>query len=109
MKFRICMMTAALAFGAAAAQAQQNSCPAGSATLGVPNRDMATQDACRMAVDVFQYLAPQLGLALTGGNPTLGQGGVLGGLGHFAAEARVNAFAGDIPQIQDFPTPAYTG
>ncbi len=96
------------AFGATA-QAQQNTCPAGTTNLGVPDRDRATQDACQMAVDVFQYLAPQLGIALTGGNPTLGQGGVLGGLGHFVAEARVNAIAGDIPQIQNFPTPSYNG
>lgn len=62
-----------------------------------------------MAVDVFQYIAPQLGIALTGGNATLGQGGTLGGLGHFTVEARGNAIAGDVPQIQNFPTPGYNG
>ena len=47
------------------------------------------QSACRtpaqQAVDVFQFMAPQLGLALAGGNATLGQGGALGGFGHFAS------------------------
>ena len=31
----------------------------------------AIHDACTQAVDVYQFLAPQLGLALTGGNATL--------------------------------------
>lgn len=91
------------------ARAQQNVCPPGTTNLGIPDQARATQDACQMAVDVFQYIAPQLGIAMTGGNPTLGQGGVLGGLGHFAVEVRGNAIAGDIPQIQNFPTPSYNG
>jgi len=33
------------------------------------------QDACQQAFDVYQFMAPQLGLALTGGNATAGQGG----------------------------------
>ena len=62
-----------------------------------------------MAVDVFQVMAPQLGLALAGGNATLGQGGTLGGPGHFSIGIRGNVFNGDLPQVQDFPTPATTG
>lgn len=58
---------------------------------------LVAQDACQQAYDVYQLLAPQLGLALTGGNATAGQGGVLGGLGHFSVGARVNAFGGLIP------------
>lgn len=58
---------------------------------------LIAQDACQQAYDVYQLLAPQLGLALTGGNATAGQGGVLGGLGHFSVGARVNAFGGLIP------------
>lgn len=89
---------------------QPNTCPPGTVNnLGIPDRDRATQDACQMAVDVFQYLAPQLGIALTGGNATLGQGGALGGLGHFAVELRGNAIAGDLPQIQNFPQPSTNG
>jgi len=110
MKFRVSTIVAFLTLGAAAAQAQQNACPPGTTNgLGIPDQARATQDACQMAVDVFQYLAPQLGLALTGGNPTLGQGGTLGGIGHFTVEVRGNALAGDLPQVQNFPTPSYNG
>jgi hypothetical protein len=58
---------------------------------------LIAQDACQQAYDVYQLLAPQLGLALTGGNATAGQGSVLGGLGHFSIGVRVNAFGGLIP------------
>jgi hypothetical protein len=58
---------------------------------------LIAQDACQQAYDVYQLLAPQLGLALTGGNATAGQGSVLGGLGHFSVGARVNAFGGLLP------------
>lgn len=70
--------------------AQANSCAVG-----------LTQDACQKAVDVFQYVAPQLGTAITGGNATLGQGGALGGLGHFSLGLRVNAVRGSLPQVDD--------
>ena len=36
--------------------------PAGDrATAGIPDQARASQDACQMAVDVFQFMAPQLG------------------------------------------------
>ena len=69
---------------------------------------LVTQDACQKAIDLLQYMAPQLGIALTGGNAILGQGGTLGGLGHFAIEARANLLAGTLPRIADF-TPVVTG
>lgn len=82
--------------------AQANSCPTGgTATL--------TQDACQMAVDVFQFMAPQLGVAMTGGNATLGRGGALGGLPHFTIGVRGNILSGDVPSVDAFPTPASTG
>ena len=31
------------------------------------------QDACQQAYDLFQFMAPQLGVAVAGGNATLGQ------------------------------------
>jgi hypothetical protein len=110
MKVRSLLVTALGLLVASTASAQQpNKCPPGSVNLGIPDRDRATQDACQMAVDVFQYIAPQLGLSLVGGNATLGQGGALGGLGHFTVELRANAIAGDLPQIQNFPTPGTNG
>ena len=62
-----------------------------------------------MALDVFDLMAPQLGLALTGGNATLGQGGTLGGPGHFSIGLRANVFSGDLPEVTDFPTPSLVG
>ncbi len=82
----------------AGAQTVTNSCAPG-----------ASQDACQMAVDVFQLLSPQLGLALAGGNAVLGSGSTLGGPGHFSIGVRANAFQGDLPSIGDFPAPSTTG
>ncbi|MBC7671523.1 MAG: hypothetical protein H7247_03805 [Polaromonas sp.] len=97
----------------ASASALANTCPSGtSSTIGgftVPDRSRASQDACQMAVDVFQFMAPQLGLALAGGNATLGAGSTLGGLGHFSVGLRANVFNGDLPQIGSFPTPGTNG
>ena len=90
----------------AGAQSVQTSCPAGTSALD-PARQ--TQDACQMALDVFDLMAPQLGLALTGGNATLGQGGNLGGPGHFSIGLRGNVFSGDIPKVNDFPTSSPAG
>lgn len=64
----------------------------------------ATEDARQQANDVFQYMAPQLGLALTGGSPTLGQAKLAGGLGHFSLGVRGNALAGHLPQVDQFQT-----
>src|SRR5919204_6253244 len=62
---------------ARALPAQSSQCPSGT------NQQRATQDACQQSIDLFKYMVPQLGIAITGGNATLGQGGALGGLGHF--------------------------
>ncbi len=64
----------------------------------------ATEDARQQAHDVFQYMAPQLGLAIAGGSPTLGSPSVLGGLGHFSIGVRGNALAGHLPQVDQFQT-----
>lgn len=72
-------------------------CPTGT---NIPTR--VAQDACQQAYDVYQFMAPQLGAALVGGNATLGQGSTLGGLGHFSVGVRGNAFKGDLPDVQNF-------
>jgi hypothetical protein len=90
----------------AGAQSVPGSCPAGASALDPAQR---TQDACQIALDVFDLMAPQLGLALTGGNATLGQGGNLGGPGHFSIGLRGNVFSGDVPRVNDFPTSSPTG
>jgi hypothetical protein len=75
---------------AAAQQPYQDKCPPA---------DQVTQDACAKAVDLFRYLAPQLGTAIAGGNPILGGSGTLGGLGHVSFGVRVNVVGGDLPRV----------
>lgn len=92
--------------GAAVAGAQSPSCPGGA--LG--SVALTTQDACQKTVDLFQYMAPQLGGAITGGNATLGQGGALRGIGHFSVGIRVNVIQGSVPKITEAgTTPVPTG
>src|SRR5215831_20195298 len=69
---------------------------------------LIAQDVCQQAYDVYQLIAPQLGLALTGGNATAGQGSVLGGLGHFSVGVRVNAFGGLFPNTSGSGYPVST-
>src|SRR6266550_862235 len=87
--------------------AQSPQCPiTGTATEQARRR--ATQDACQQAIDLFNYMVPQLGIAITGGNATLGQGGALGGLGHFTVGLRGNVLRGNVPQV-DRVTVSTTG
>lgn len=104
MKARLLVSFTAIALAATSAGAQVDTqrCPPGTVNgLGVPDQTRASQDACQKAIDLFKYMAPQLGTAITGGNATLGQGGSLGGLGHFSVGLRVNAVQGSLPQVQD--------
>ncbi|HJP60006.1 MAG TPA: hypothetical protein VJ865_08400, partial [Gemmatimonadaceae bacterium] len=77
------------------AQTPDAQCP------GSTSAQQVSQDACQKAIDLFRYLAPQLGTSIAGGNATLGQGGNLGGLGHFSAGLRVNAVQGSLPQFEN--------
>ncbi|MEX1187122.1 MAG: hypothetical protein WEA80_11085 [Gemmatimonadaceae bacterium] len=101
----VVLASAVLAAPVAAQQANPDAqCPPGSTdSFGIPDQQRATQDACQKAIDLFRYMAPQLGTAVAGGAPTLGQGGPTGGLGHFSIGVRVNAVMGKLPQIQDVP------
>src|ERR1700682_6533110 len=112
MKAGLFVLFAAVAFGATLVEAQgvdTQRCPPGTVNgLGVPDQTRASQDACQKAIDLFKYMAPQLGVSITGGNATLGQGSSLGGLGHFSIGLRVNAVQGSLPQVQNV-TPAVTG
>jgi hypothetical protein len=58
------------------------------------------QDACQKAIDLLNYMTPQLGTLIAGGNATIGQGGTLGGLGHFALSVRANAMRASLPDIE---------
>jgi hypothetical protein len=91
MKARLLAAGLLVAAGANVAGAQSSQCAAGT-----------TQDACQKSVDLFQFMAPQLGTSIAGGNAQLGQGGTLGGLGHFAIGVRANVIQGTIPDPQNF-------
>lgn len=95
---------------ATAVQAQATDCPAPVTTPITPGQfgQNASRDICLRTKDVFQLLAPQLGVSMTGGNPVLGQGGTLGGLGHFTVEARAIVVMGDIPSLGNWPAPSTT-
>jgi hypothetical protein len=77
-------------------------CPAGTM------QQRATQDACQKAIDTFRFLAPQLGIAITGGSATLGQGTAFGGIGKFSLGVRANLIPGRIPRV-DLVTPSPLG
>lgn len=84
-------------------------CPPGSAdALGMPDNTRISQDACQKAIDLFQYVAPQLGLAVTGGSAILGRPAPAGGFGHFSLGVRGNVFRGHLPEIANF-TPSAQG
>ena len=73
-----------------AAQGVSPQCPPGTTTPSGPDNTRSAQDACQKAIDLFQYMAPQLGALLAGGNATQGLTGTLGGLGHMVIGVRVN-------------------
>ncbi|MBA3657815.1 MAG: hypothetical protein H0W69_10745, partial [Gemmatimonadaceae bacterium] len=99
----------AVTASSASAQGISSQCPAGSTGFGgVPDQKRAAQDACQKSIDLFQYMAPQLGVLVAGGNATLGQGGTLGGLGKFSAGLRVNALQGSLPDV-DLVVPGVNG
>ena len=78
-----------------AAQGRAPVCPTGTI------EQETAANACELGVDLFRYMAPQLGTAIAGGNATLGQGGSLGGLGRFALGVRANAVFGSLPNIDE--------
>lgn len=94
----VVMTAAAVALAAARPVRAQTACPGGAQGSAA----QVSQDGCQQAVDVFQYMAPQLGAAIAGGNATLGQGGTLGGFPHFSIGLRANAVMGTLPQVDQF-------
>jgi hypothetical protein len=73
------------------AQTTSGSCAASPATL-------SGADACRKALDLFAFVMPQVGVALSSGNPVLGEGGTLGGWGKRAISVRATAVDGFLPK-----------
>ena len=54
---------------------------------------------CTAAVDATRAIHPFLGILISGGNPVLGSGSALGGLGRFSVTARVNAVEVTLPRL----------
>jgi hypothetical protein len=63
-------------------------------------------DACQKVADLFNYMNMQLGTWVAGGNPTLGQGGSLGGLGHVSVGVRANVMKATIPSVDEIAVQA---
>lgn len=85
------LVTPTLRPHALAAQTTSGACAASPATL-------SGADACRKALDLFAFVMPQVGVALSGGNAVLGEGGTLGGWGKRAIAIRVTAVDGMLPK-----------
>jgi len=85
----------AVAPSVAAAQAQPVTC---AITGPIAVRGYAA-DACQKAVDLFSFIMPQFGQALTGGGAILGTANTLGGLGKFSLNLRVSAVEGRVPDV----------
>lgn len=54
-------------------------------------------DVCQKGRDLFSFLVPQVGVALSGGNVILGEGGTLGGWSKRILQLRVTAVDGRVP------------
>jgi hypothetical protein len=67
--------------------------PECSAYLGSANR------VCSAAVDGTRAFHPVIGLLVSGGNPTIGSGATLGGLGHASLTLRANAVQVVLPDL----------
>ncbi len=66
---------------------------------GGTTQERATQDACQKALDIFTFLAPQLGASIAGGNAASGEHSALRGPGRFSVGLRVNAIRARLPQM----------
>lgn len=93
----IASLALALAAGDARGQGGSVNPQCGNAT----SSQRASQDACQKALDLFQFMAPQLGVAIVGGNALLGEHSALRGPGHFSLGVRANVVQGKLPRIED--------
>ncbi|MDQ8165210.1 MAG: hypothetical protein P3A28_05565, partial [Gemmatimonadota bacterium] len=85
------LLTAAFFWAATAAQLQAQCAGA-----------TVTRQACETARDLVTFITPQLATSIAAGSSTLGQSGVLGGLGHFGLSVRATVVTnGAVPEITD--------
>lgn len=74
----------------AGAQASNGTC-----TASTP---IAASDVCQKARDLFAFVIPQIGVAVSGGNPIPGDAGSLGGFGKRSLSIRVVGVDGRLPR-----------
>lgn len=98
------LLGAAMMLCATAVNAQDRAADPGCAALATEY-----EDACEKGIDLFDYMLPQLGTAMAGGNPTLGQGGALGGIGHFQVGLRATGVYGSLPEFNASNAPSING
>ncbi|HXL10356.1 MAG TPA: hypothetical protein VN955_03125 [Gemmatimonadales bacterium] len=82
------VMVLVMTVGAAPLAAQEPQCA---------STNNFVQASCQAAVDGVRAFYPLAGMVVTGGNPVIGTARSLGGLGHFALTARVNAIKAALP------------
>ncbi|MGI9077264.1 MAG: hypothetical protein ACR2G6_08040 [Gemmatimonadaceae bacterium] len=99
---RAAMLCVALPLTTLAQGAVDSRCQPGSSSSVVGSSGEGG-DACQKGIDLFNFLAPQLGMVISSGNATLGQAGALGGLGRFTFSLRGNALQGGLPDIGEVP------
>ena len=91
--FAAAALTAVTAVHASALAAQTTSGP-----CTVSPGAVAGADACQKGRDLFGFVVPQIGIAVSSGNPVLGEGGTLGGWPKRAFSFRVSAVDGQLPK-----------
>ncbi|HJR66230.1 MAG TPA: hypothetical protein VJ802_07350 [Gemmatimonadaceae bacterium] len=99
MNARVVVASLVLACSVAPAVAAQSAVDSRCMDPALVGESNEGQDACQKAIDLLNYMTPQLGTLIAGGNATIGQGGTLGGLGHFALSVRANAMRASLPDI----------
>jgi hypothetical protein len=90
--FATAALTAVTAGHASAVAAQTTSGP-----CTVSPGAVSGADACQKGRDLFSFVVPQVGIAVSSGNPVLGEGGTLGGWPKRAFSFRVTAVDGQLP------------
>lgn len=103
-------LVAALSLVAGGRAALAQACPSVPVSAPAADARRLTADACAKAVDMFQFVAPQVSAVMAGGNPSPGIGGTLGGFPHFNVGVRVNVVEGWLPRVdQASPALGFTG
>lgn len=84
-------------FGAAAVLASSSIAYAQTPTCSSSIGNVSPADACQKINDLYQFLAPQIGVSLSGGNIMLGESGSLGTPGKSSLVIRLTAVDGFVP------------